>query len=170
MEWLLRRRLVEVASNLFIVTVNPVLVDQDDDFQNKHQPLPKADPANLAIPKQGLEAIKVTRGKHTGPLVHRRRDSGVLFWTAHWSRRARGRSPDYRGNGGTSRMEAPAYFLANEIVTWAAAKVFRDCPTTYKYSSTISWEDQQSPTMKASWERVGSEQRAEAYKAMTGTN
>jgi len=58
----------------------------------------------------------------------------------------------------------------SRFFTWAAANALREWPTTYKYTTNNIYWDQKPPTMEARWERVRSEQRAEAYRAMMGTN
>ena len=189
MEWLLRRRLVKVASDLFIVMVNPVpVVDEED----KPQPLTKVDPSNATITSEGLESATVVRGKHVGKLdfVPAFPDlepmKGATAISGRWSVTLDGTSVtegswsvvrESKERKATVTLEIEQGWKPRRLpflmrfVTWAAAKVFRQWPTTYKYSSIISWDgnNQNAPTMEAHWERVGSDQRGEAYRTMTGT-
>jgi hypothetical protein len=175
-EWLLRRRLIKVASELCVVSVNPV----DDD--PKRPTGDAADGEVLAGPS-GVQMIAATRGTHRAVL---RFDppfpdlaspvSGASTGTWHLAIDA---SPVVAGKWNASRVDGEVRLgfdvtegwrptglpLLMKVVT-RVAPVFRRWPTTYRWTATITLNH--PPSMTARWERIGTE-RGESYRSLAGT-
>jgi len=58
--------------------------------------------------------------------------------------------------------------LLMKLVT-TALPVFRHWPETYRWEAIVTLLDDRPPTVKAHWERMGSD-RGESYQAFTGGN
>ena len=188
MEWLLRRRLIKVASDLFIVRVNPVLTDE-------HHSCPEIDPENATVTVEGLESIRVRRGMHVGQmeftpafpdLLKMKGDAtkkgrwatnldGTSVAAGSWSLEFGNTAPEMQAevvleiDQGWKPQNLASLM---RFVTWIGAKIFRQWPTTYKYTATVCWNPNQASksSMVARWDRRGSDTRGEAYQAMMKTN
>lgn len=192
-EWLLRRRLVKVASDLFIVRVNPVLTDD----QNPRQTPPKVDPKNVTVTVEGLESMRVRQGTHVGQIVFTPAFPDIQTMTETTAAKGRWEITldDTAVAAGTwsvvaselaSDMQAEVVLEIDQgwkpqrlpcwmrFVTLAGAKIFRQWPTTYKYTATVCWNASKQaspPSMVARWERTptGSDIRGDAYLRATMT-
>jgi len=175
-EWLLRRRLIKVASDLCVVSVNPV---EDDSVYLT------SDVANgevLAGPS-GVQTIAATRGPHKAVL---RFDppfpdvsspvSGATTGTWDLTIDA---TPIVAGKWSASRKDGEVRLGFDVTEGWRptglpmlmkvvtrVTPVFRRWPTTYRWTATVTINH--PPSMTARWERTGTE-RGESYRALTGT-
>mmetsp|Transcript_34069 Transcript_34069/g.81941 ORF Transcript_34069/g.81941 Transcript_34069/m.81941 type:complete len:452 (+) Transcript_34069:449-1804(+) len=224
MEWFLRRRLIKVAKNLFIVMVNPVVSDNNEDGTNR-QPVPetndKDNTTNIrTVDDQGrLESLEAKVGNHSArmefippfPNCNCIIDDGNNFSNNQEEEEEEGRfkitldgttvvtggtwnvmKQQQREDRDSSAKESKAKTSTVPVsldidegwipgrsrisrlmrfVTWAAKDVFRQWPTTYRYTSAI-WYDGESHQhwMGPKWERTSQQQRAEKYRSMMGTD
>ena len=175
-EWLLRRRLIKVASDLCVVSVNPV--EGDSVYLT-------SDVANgevLAGPS-GVQTIAATRGTHkavlrfdppfpdlASPVPGATTGTWELTIDAtpivagKWS--ASLKDGEVRlGFDVTEGWRPTGLPMLMKVVT-RVAPVFRRWPTTYRWTATVTLNH--PPSMTARWERTGTE-RGESYRSLTGT-
>jgi hypothetical protein len=176
-EWLLRRRLIKVASDLCVVSVNPV---EDEPIQ-----LTTDVPDGEVVAKPtGVQTIATTKGTHQAVIrldppfpdlaraISRASTKGawdllidatpVISGTWH----AAPEGDEIRlGFDVTQGWRPRGLPLLMEVVT-RVAPVFRRWPTTYRWTATVTLGDPRM--MKSRWERTGTE-RGESYRSLTGT-
>lgn len=174
-EWLIRRRLIKVTSDLCAVAVNPA---QED-------PLPLtalATSGDTVGGVGGTRAIVGHKGDHEArltfdpPFPDLRKPSEVRSGSGVWSAAIDG-TPVVAGvwrvlpADGAARVDLEVTDgwqpkglpLLMSIVT-RIAPVFRSWPTTYQWTATIT--DGKTPTMTSQWTRTGSD-RGESYRSFT---
>jgi hypothetical protein len=174
-EWLIRRRLIKVTSDLCAVSLNPVPEKPVRLFD--HQAGGETVPGDT-----GTRAIAATAGGHQvrfeldpefpdlRSLGRRAPDQGgwsvtidgnpVVAGTWHLDSSGEEMTVALDVTEGWKPQGLP---LLMRIVT-RVAPVFREWPTTYRWRARIRGTDQ--PVMTSSWERTGSE-RGESYRSFT---
>ncbi|MDH3261446.1 MAG: hypothetical protein OEM84_10810 [Acidimicrobiia bacterium] len=165
-EWLLRRRLIKVASNIFIVELNA----------SGHDPMVTP---NLVTGDGAVEMISAVAGDHVAslrfdpPLPHAPEDVPLGgTWELSigrerviagiWSM-ARRHSEVAIAFDVTQGWRPKGLPLLMEVVI-RVVPVFRKWPTTYRWRGSVSVGD--TPASTGRWERIGDE-RGESYRAAT---
>jgi len=173
-EWLTRRRLIKVTSDLCSIAVNPTPA-QPDTLKPRSE--------SVDVDDKGTRAVIGEAANH---LVRFEFDPPFPDLGQHPESR-RGRwsiiiddKPTISGVWNLTRSENQIVValdvtegwrpkglpLLMKIVTRVAA-VFRTWPTTYRWQATISTGD--TPTMTSAWERTEND-GGESYRALTGSD
>jgi hypothetical protein len=175
-EWLLRRRLIKVASDLCVVAINPA--DNDPILLTAGS----AGGEVLTAPR-GMHAIVATEGTHEAvlrfeppfpDLASASSVSTTGTWdllidatpvvAGTWHATSQGDEIQL-GFDVTKGWRPTGLTLLMKVVT-RVAPVFRRWPTTYRWTATVTPGN--PSVMTSRWERTGVE-RGESYRSLTGT-
>ena len=177
-EWLIRRRLIKVTSDLCAAAINPSLEDPI--------PIDALETGGETVGgERGTEALVGSAGGHEArltfdpPFPDLSKPSNVGASTGDWSATIDG-TPivagawQVRPGDGEVRVDLEVIDgwqpkrlpLLMSIVT-RVAPVFRSWPTTYRWTATIV--DGDKPTMTSRWFRTDGD-RGESYRSFTRSN